>query len=358
MPHLLDDYAHGSARIGAVTVDSYNAELRDETGDFLGNRASNRAFQAMLEDWRNRLRVPDEAGARRDALGAVPSDHYDRAYLNAVLAEGDPEAAGLILGTIEDFAQELATITRRFLRMEGWVATQRIMVGGGFREGRLGELAIGRASGLLQAGGAVRLTPMRQHPDEAGLIGAVHLMPSALLDEGEAILAVDIGGTKIRTGVVLINQGSATDLSRAAVWRSKLWCHRDEPEATRDEAITTLVSLLRDLLAEARAASIGVAPFIGIGCPGLIDRDGTIIRGGQNLPGGDWEAQGFNLVRAVGEAFPNVGGSPTQIRLHNDAVVQGLSEIPFMQDVEHWGVLTVGTGLGNACFTNPRSRTT
>jgi hypothetical protein len=25
-----------------------------------------------------------------------------------------------------------------------------------------------------------------------------------------------------------------------------------------------------------------------------------------------------------------------------------------MQDVEHWGVLTIGTGLGNASFTNRR----
>ena len=38
--------------------------------------------------------------------------------------------------------------------------------------------------------------------------------------------------------------------------------------------------------------------------------------------------------------------------MHNDAVVQGLSEVPFMQDVERWGVLTIGTGLGNARFTN------
>jgi hypothetical protein len=35
-------------------------------------------------------------------------------------------------------------------------------------------------------------------------------------------------------------------------------------------------------------------------------------------------------------------------------VAQGLSEVPFMQDVERWGVLTVGTGLGNARFTNRR----
>ena len=30
-------------------------------------------------------------------------------------------------------------------------------------------------------------------------------------------------------------------------------------------------------------------------------------------------------------------------------------EVPFMQDVERWGVLTIGTGLGNARFTNRRN---
>lgn len=40
------------------------------------------------------------------------------------------------------------------------------------------------------------------------------------------------------------------------------------------------------------------------------------------------------------------------ILMHNDAVVQGLSEVPFTRDFEHWGVLTIGTGLGNARFTN------
>jgi hypothetical protein len=38
--------------------------------------------------------------------------------------------------------------------------------------------------------------------------------------------------------------------------------------------------------------------------------------------------------------------------VHNDAVVQGLSELPFVSDRTHWGVLTIGTGLGNARFTN------
>ena len=38
--------------------------------------------------------------------------------------------------------------------------------------------------------------------------------------------------------------------------------------------------------------------------------------------------------------------------MHNDAVVQGLSELPNVKDRQHWGVLTIGTGLGNASFTD------
>jgi len=36
--------------------------------------------------------------------------------------------------------------------------------------------------------------------------------------------------------------------------------------------------------------------------------------------------------------------------MHNDAVVQGLSQLPRMRNRNRWGVLTIGTGLGNARF--------
>ena len=55
------------------------------------------------------------------------------------------------------------------------------------------------------------------------------------------------------------------------------------------------------------------------------------------------------------QAIPKIGDHETVIVMHNDAVVQGLSEVPSMRDYEHWGVLTIGTGLGNARFTNRRS---
>ena len=96
-----------------------------------------------------------------------------------------------------------------------------------------------------------------------------------------------------------------------------------------------------------------LAPFIAVGCPGLIAEDGHIERGGQNLPG-NWEHSNFHLPSLLAEAIPRIGDHETQVVLHNDAVVQGLSEIPFMQDVQHWGVMTIGTGLGNARFTNRR----
>ena len=51
-------------------------------------------------------------------------------------------------------------------------------------------------------------------------------------------------------------------------------------------------------------------------------------------------------------AIPKIGDDDTAIVMHNNAVVQGLSEAAFMSDVNSWGVLTIGTGLGNARFTN------
>ena len=62
----------------------------------------------------------------------------------------------------------------------------------------------------------------------------------------------------------------------------------------------------------------------------------------------------FNLPASLVEAIPEIGGHDTAVLMHNDGVAQGLSEVPFMQDVERWGVLTIGTGLGNARFSNRR----
>ena len=75
------------------------------------------------------------------------------------------------------------------------------------------------------------------------------------------------------------------------------------------------------------------------------------MNGGQNLPG-NWEGEGFNLAAELTSRLPRIRDHEPVVILHNDAVVQGLSEVPAMTDVTHWAVLTIGTGLGNARFTN------
>jgi predicted NBD/HSP70 family sugar kinase len=336
---------HGVARLPSVDVDSYNIELKDEDG-FLGDRASKGAFQQILDGWRKPLRKNGD-----DPLGDKASDDLSKGTLDDVLLGDDIGAAALVHGAIEDFAQQLAYVTRRFLKTKAWADTQRIVVGGGFRQSRVGEVAIARTDLILKAEGLkVDLIPIRFHPDEAGLIGCLHLAPSWIFEAYDSVLAVDIGGSNIRCGVVETRWKKAKDLSKAAVWKSELWRHADD-EPTREGTVKKLVKMLKDLIAAADTAGLKLAPFIGISCPGVIDEDGSIEKGAQNLPG-NWESSKFNLPASLFGAIPMIGEHDTTVLMHNDGVAQGLSETPFMQDIERWGVLTIGTGLGNARFTN------
>ena len=336
---------HGATRLPSVEVDSFNIELKDDDG-FLGDRASKGAFRKILETQRKPLKKSGD-----DPLGKKPAEDIGKSELDEALVGDDIGAAALVHGAIEEFAQEFARVTGRFLKTKAWADTERIVVGGGFRESRVGELAIARADIILKADGfKVDLVPIRFHPDDAGLIGCLHLAPSWIFEAHDSILAVDIGGTNIRCGVVETRWKKAPDLSKATVWKSELWRHADD-EPTRESAVKRLVKMLKGLIEEADAEGLKLAPFIGIACPGVINEDGSIEKGAQNLPG-NWESSKFNLPASLVEAIPEIGEHDTAVLMHNDGVAQGLSEVPFMQDVDHWGVLTIGTGLGNARFTN------
>ncbi len=335
---------HGADRLPSVDIDSYNIELKDEDG-FVGDRASKGAFHAILEGWRKPLRKAGD-----DPFGNKSSEEISKSELDKILVGDDVEAAAVVLGAVEEFAQELAHVTQRFLKTKAWKGTEAIVVGGGFRLSRIGEIAIARAGMILMAEGEkVVLFPIRHHPDEAGLIGCLHLAPSWIFEAYDSILAVDIGGTNIRCGVVEPRQDKASDLSKARVWKSQLWRHADD-EPTREGAVKKLAKMLKELIKQAEDEGFKLAPFIGVSCPGVIDADGSIEKGAQNLPG-NWESSKFNLPGVLVEAIPEIGGHDTTVLMHNDGVAQGLSEVPFMQTFKRWGVLTIGTGLGNARFT-------
>ncbi|MSP47119.1 MAG: ROK family protein [Xanthobacteraceae bacterium] len=337
---------HGASRLPPVELDSYNIELKDDEG-FIGDRASKSAFRGIIENWRKQMRKTGD-----DPFGKEPSEDISKQTLDDLLAKGDVEAGGIVQGAIEEFSQELALVIRRYLKTKGWKDTERIVVGGGFRASRVGELVIGRTSVILKADKVdIELVPVRNDPDEAGLIGAAHLAPKWMFKAHDAILAVDIGDTNIRAGVIELNLKKASDLSKASVWKLDLWHHGDEKKVDREDAIKKLVGMLGGLIDKAKKDGLKLAPFIGIGCPGIITKDGAIDRGAQNLPG-NWESSKFHLPGAIHKAISKIGDDETAIVMHNDAVVQGLSEAPFIKDVERWGVLTIGTGLGNARFTN------
>lgn len=339
-------FAHGSSFHESVIVDTYNAELKDVDG-FIGDRASKRAFTSLLDKRREQIRKVAD-----DPLGNSPTEELKKKSLEKLLTDADLEAAGVVHGAIEDFAQELSSVANRFLKLKSWHGTERIVVGGGFSSGRVGELAISRASVLLQSeyGHKLELVPIRHHPDEAGLLGNIHVVPSWMFSGYDSLLAVDIGGSNIRVGVIALNQSKARDFKAACVSSTELWRHADD-DPQRDACIERLAEMLMEQLREAEKKQLVPAPLIGIACPGFITKDGSIKKGAQNLPG-NWESSRFNLAQKIKTLVPTIGPHETIVTVHNDAVVQGLSETPWMQDVRRWGVLTIGTGLGNAHFTN------
>ena len=338
--------AHGAFNLPLVTIDDYNNELRDKDG-FVGDNANKKTFQQKLDDWRKRIRKVGD-----DPIGKTATAKLSKKKIDAFLKGDDMEAAALVMGAVEDFSQDFADVIGKFLKDKRWGRTERIVVGGGFRQSRFGELAIARTMVLLKVAGIdVEVVPIVHHPDEAGLIGAVHLMPPWIFKGHEAMLAVDIGGTNVRAGVVKFGKNDVPNFKDASVWESAIWRHADD-EPSRTATIERLAAMLQDLIGKAEKANLKPAPIIGIACPGIIKADGSIERGGQNLPGGNWESDSFNLPAALMRAIPEIGDDSTFVMMHNDAVVQGLSQIPYMNDVSRWAVLTIGTGLGNAHFTN------
>src|SRR5256885_6242116 len=164
---------HGAAVLPSVRVDSYNLEIEDEDG-FLGDKASKSAFWDILDKWRTPLREQND-----DPLGTTPSDEVSKKKLATLLASGQPHEAALVESAVEEFAQRFASVIRRFVRLKDWRDTKCIIVGGGFSGSQIGKLAVGRSALLLKAQGIdLDLEVIRNHPDEAGLLGAVHLLPS------------------------------------------------------------------------------------------------------------------------------------------------------------------------------------
>jgi nickel-dependent lactate racemase len=104
---------------------------------WVGDKGSKSAFHEILD----RIRKISE----EDPFGKTVSEEIGKKKLGEVLAEGEAEAAAVVQSAIEDFAQQLTGVIKRFLRLKGWRDTDCIVIGGGFRASRVEALAIARA---------------------------------------------------------------------------------------------------------------------------------------------------------------------------------------------------------------------
>jgi predicted NBD/HSP70 family sugar kinase len=332
---------HGARHGRGFTVQCYSLALEDEAG-MVGDRASQRAFRQILEEWRQRM-----VGWGIDPFGPTPTEEISKGELDR-LAFGhvDDDATRTINRAVDEFSGELAAVVQCFARHPCWAGVEEVIVGGGLKESDVGRRAIDHATRRLEHDGSpLRLRALHRHADEAGLLGWTALRPADLLDSDRAFLAVDLGGTNVRCGIVA---PSRTDERSAEIVAGSHWRHADG-SVSRDELIERIGGMLSELIAHTADRQIALAPFVGVGCPGVIEPDGSIARGADNLPG-DWTHRDFRLHLRLAQHLPKVDGMRPTILLHNDAVVQGLSELPRMRHADAWAILTVGTGLGNAAF--------
>lgn len=339
---------HAATRLPGLAIDSCNLTVRDpRDGGFLGDRASQTAFRDLLDEARQQCTGPDP-------FGDVPSQAIPNETLDLILVGGDADAAHVVHVAIERYARRLAKVIAGFLAQPGWEDVEAIVLGGGFVESHFGALAIRRTARLLPAEHVqVVLSLLGHDADEAALLGWVQLLPEALQRDYDAFLAVDVGGTNLRCGIVEHALREAPDGANARTLEHMHWRHAED-EPGRDEAVLRMAGMLNGLTAQARTLGLKLAPFVGIACPGVMQPDGSIVQGAQNLPG-DWEAP-FNLPRALAARLDPIGSEAPQVVMHNDAVVQGLSERARMRDARRWAVLTIGTGLGNASYRNLAAR--
>jgi hypothetical protein len=341
---------HGARMLPQVEVTSYNLQI-SENQQFVGDRANKRSLQELVGKWRAIVK----RGGHDPLAKAGKKGRLSKSAMDRLLVSGEPAAAGVIQSALSDFSKRLADVIETYLtEVDEWKPVKLIAVGGGLSSSKIGKIAIGRTQALLaDRKRKVRLRAIKFDPDDAALIGSLHLIPGWFLAGFDSALAVDIGGSNVRLGVVKFKVNRKLHISKTAVVSRRHWAHASD-DASKDEILEFMIDRLRQAVKWAGRNKFRLAPIVGIACPGRIRADGTVDRGAQNLPG-RWESEAFCLPQYVRERLTVIPGQDTVVVMHNDAVVQGLSELDRIRE-RNWAVLTIGTGLGNATFKTRTSK--
>lgn len=144
-------------------------------------------------------------------------------------------------------------------------------------------------------------------------------------------IGVDLGGTNLRIAAV----DAAGTLLQKVTTGAQVAKGRDFVVAEMTEAIRQL---------SAKFASLGELEGIGIGVPGILDRDTGVVRRSPNLP--DW------IDYPVREKIER--RLQTQVVLENDANVAALGEkwLGAGREADSLCMMTLGTGVGGGLVLN------
>jgi glucokinase len=152
----------------------------------------------------------------------------------------------------------------------------------------------------------------------------------------DATIGVDIGGTKV-FGVRLDDGGSVMADARVSTPQLEDPDSHVLQSAAGEDVADAVASVVANLLDTAED-QLGEPARVGIGAPGMVDREGT-LRFAPNLP----SATGADLRRLVSSRLPGA-----VVVVENDANCAALAELRFgaLRDVRHGLMVTLGTGIG------------
>jgi glucokinase len=155
-----------------------------------------------------------------------------------------------------------------------------------------------------------------------------------MTDRPAAVLALDLGGTRLRTAVVLAN---GTVLGRSASGTPR----------TADEIVAASVAQLRGAWQVAGEQGAPDPVAIGISAPGPIDvADGVLL----DPPNMDHSLWNFALANVLGEQL----GLPAHLERDTHVAALGEGDFGAARGLADYVYMTVSTGIGGAVVTGGR----
>ena len=201
-----------------------------------------------------------------------------------------------------------------------------------FREAPMSRADLARATGLTRVTISALVADLieERYVVETGLRDDVRPgKPATLIDldtESFCIVTVDLSGNDVLTGAQLTVRGGV--LRRDSLPRP----------TDGDEILAAVLSLVEDLVASAPSRVVGV----GVGTPGIVDADGTVL----SAPNFGWEH--VELARILGEVVD------VPVIVTNDANAAVLGEFIFESAAQDVLLIRVGRGVGSGLLTGGR----